>query len=191
MAPPHMETWLREHVLDRLRRPLDPRGFGVPRRFTVGTMLAAMLLYAILFSLLVAIEVPPEGIGTVALFVTFIGLSQAVLFGGRHPLRASALTGAVIGYLGIVLFVAGTMGGPRGRLDGAALLFVVILPAYVAFFAFMLGAVIACFFWLINEVFPTARPAGAAAQVEADADRPPPEAGEEPPGGAQPGEPTA
>jgi RimJ/RimL family protein N-acetyltransferase len=59
-------------------------------------MLLATLLYAVLFALMNAFNAPPIVSGAVAVWVTVVGIAQAVLFGGRKPRVASAATGAVL-----------------------------------------------------------------------------------------------
>ena len=95
---------------------------GVPRRFGIGAMMVITTMYAVLFAVLQC--APPDLFSTlamlfsyrrpsaaaaetarivlfatVAMFVTVVGVSQAVLFKGRNPRRASILTGMVLGLL--------------------------------------------------------------------------------------------
>ena len=75
---------------------------GVPRRFGVGTLLVITAFYAVLFGLLTSLGTEPalDGVSVVfivvvpTMFVTFVGIGQAVLFQGKKPRLASIVVGA-------------------------------------------------------------------------------------------------
>src|SRR4030042_2439286 len=75
-----------------------PKAVGVPRRFAVGKLMAITTLYAAVFALLSSVGAHPLVFLSVAIFVTGIGLAQALLFGGTKPRMASILAGAVLGF---------------------------------------------------------------------------------------------
>ncbi|MHB0960097.1 MAG: hypothetical protein ACYC0X_19820 [Pirellulaceae bacterium] len=72
-----------------------PHEAGFPRRFGVGTLLAVTTMFGVLFAGLQALGCPPIVFFLVILFVTVVGLGQALLFGGQHPRRASVIVGAL------------------------------------------------------------------------------------------------
>ena len=66
---------------------------GIPRRFSVGVMMLFVIMYAVLFATLTSLGVPPAWFLFITVFITGVGVSQAVLFGGRRPRDASLLAG--------------------------------------------------------------------------------------------------
>jgi hypothetical protein len=80
--------------VERVRREA-----GVPRRFGVGKLLLITAFFAVVFAVLRCLNAPWLLFVGVAGFVTIIGLSQAILYSGRRPRRASVVTGAVLGGL--------------------------------------------------------------------------------------------
>lgn len=69
--------------------------YSVPRRYDLATLMAVTLAYAVLFGTMRSCGAPPAAIGFVSLFVTLVGLGQALLFRGRNPRRASTVAGAL------------------------------------------------------------------------------------------------
>jgi hypothetical protein len=55
--------------------------------------MAVTLAYALLFGVMRFLQAPPALIGFVSLFITLVGLGQALLFRGRHPRAASLVAG--------------------------------------------------------------------------------------------------
>lgn len=76
-----------------------PRLYSVPRRYDLATLMAVTLAYALLFAAMRLWDASPAAVGVVSLFVTVVGLAQAVLFRGRHPRAASLIGGAVAWFL--------------------------------------------------------------------------------------------
>lgn len=72
-----------------------PREVGVPRRFGIGVAMIIMVMYAVLFSTLQALNFSPVPFVLVAAFFTVVGLGQMVLYGGNRPRAASIVAGAV------------------------------------------------------------------------------------------------
>ena len=66
---------------------------GIPRRFSVGVMMLFVIMYAVLFATLTSLGVPPAWFLFITVFITGVGVSQAVLFGGQRPRDASLLAG--------------------------------------------------------------------------------------------------
>jgi hypothetical protein len=94
------------HVFDP-PPPLDEgllgKPAGVPRRFSLGVMLAFTLAFAGLFWVLRLMNVEAYKVGLIALFFALVGLGQAFLFGGKKPRAASVLVG--IGYCWIAMAI--------------------------------------------------------------------------------------
>ncbi|MCA9169326.1 MAG: hypothetical protein KDB23_16745 [Planctomycetales bacterium] len=84
--------------------PDQVRVYSTPRRFDLSTVLVITTAYALGFAGLRGLRVPLQLVALVGGFVTVVGLSQAVLFGGKYPRAASILTGVVLQHLVILLF---------------------------------------------------------------------------------------
>jgi hypothetical protein len=69
--------------------------YAAPRRFDLATILVVTLAYAALFAVMRLLRWPLPMFGVVALFVTLVGVGQAVLLKGRAPRLASAVVGSV------------------------------------------------------------------------------------------------
>ena len=98
-------------LMDQLPPPV-----GVPRRFGVGSLLAVTAAFAVLLGIvrwLAGIWLGETGSAETAaimawliVFFAVVGVSQAVLFGGKKPRLASLLAGAVMGGLSpLVVFL--------------------------------------------------------------------------------------
>ena len=88
----------RQRLPPAVRRQARPplKQMGVPRRFGVGVMLVIMTMYAMLFAALK--DTDAVFFVVAAVFVTIIGLSQAILFKGHDPRKASVITGMALRY---------------------------------------------------------------------------------------------
>jgi hypothetical protein len=136
-----------------------PPAVGMPKRFTMATMMLWVTLFAIAFSVLSMIDgylghyghyAHPEYYVIVAVLMFAVGIGQMWLFGGRHPRAASVCTGAVT--LPIVcIFVDLTMGftssdsrpvGFQGHLLNCFLSIFLGIPLG-AFFGYLLGGLTA------------------------------------------------
>jgi len=69
---------------------------GVQRRFSLGALLVAVTLYSVFFALLRWHDAPPVVFVEATVFVTGVGLSQMLLFGGKRPRAASLVSGGVL-----------------------------------------------------------------------------------------------
>jgi hypothetical protein len=76
--------------------PGDPQ-VGVPRRFGVGSLLVVTAFFALLLGTMSTCGWPPPLLGSAAVFFVVIGVSQATLFKGKDPRRASILAGLAFG----------------------------------------------------------------------------------------------
>ena len=86
------------------RQPAEPA--RVPRRFGMGTLLLAVTLYGLLFSLLQATGASWGVYLVVSGYLALIALAQMLLFGGKKPRLASFVAG---GACGSVLGVCGAV----------------------------------------------------------------------------------
>jgi hypothetical protein len=71
------------------------RLYSVPRRYDLATLMAVTFAYSLLFGAMRWWQASPAAIGLVSLFVTLVGLGQALLFRGRSPRAASAVAGVL------------------------------------------------------------------------------------------------
>jgi hypothetical protein len=110
--------------------------YSAPRRFDLFTIMIVTAAYALLLSSMSALRFPPIASVFVAAFITIVGVGQAVLFGGRQPRLASAVSGTVAYFVGWVCFalmepswgmgymiipgllMSGILGSPLGYLAG-------------------------------------------------------------------------
>jgi hypothetical protein len=72
---------------------------GMPRKFSIGTLLAFTLGFAVLHSILKWFRVPTAGVLIVVGFFVAVAAGQALLFGGKQPRKASITVGALYGIL--------------------------------------------------------------------------------------------
>ena len=139
---------------------------GVPRRFGVAVMLVIMTMYAVLFAVMQ--KLPALFFVGIATFFTGVGLGQAILYEGRSPRKASAVTGMVL--YPVLLIVGAVIMAHNDRTipdpSENPLLFavVVVLAGFLVAFYFLsgfgagagylAGGLIAGVFLLFNKVQP-------------------------------------
>lgn len=86
---------------------------GSCRQFGIGHLFIIMTMYALLFSALQTLGCPPAAVVLYTLFLTAVGLGQALLYKGRRPLRASMIMGACFSVgVGVVCMIFGLASGP-------------------------------------------------------------------------------
>src|SRR5690606_7115579 len=92
--------------------------FGVPRRFGIGTILIVLAAASLLLAVLMAMGAHPLVVLCLIGFLVILAAGQALLFGGKDPRRASAVTGAAVGFIvpGIVMLVGVIQTGIRSFL---------------------------------------------------------------------------
>ncbi len=151
----------RQRMPPAVRRQAHPplKQTGVPRRFGVGVMLVIMTMYAMLFAALKNTDAVFFVLA--AVFVTIIGLSQAILFKGHDPRKASVITGMALGILfpvlaSVVVLISGIIDGKAATALIAALfplLFGVLVGGGLGAIAgYLAGLLIAGVFLLFNKV---------------------------------------
>jgi MFS family permease len=150
----------------RPAQPIRPAGpprkqTGVPRRFGVGTLLVIVTMYAVLFTVLQKTD--PAFFVLVVVFVTIIGLSQAILFKGHDPRLASMVTGMALGTLlpivtSVVVLVVAIIHGDVTEGLGAAVFTIFLgVPVGAGFgvvAGYLAGLLIAGVFLLFNKIQP-------------------------------------
>ncbi len=70
--------------------------YSAPRRFDLGTIMTVTLAYALMFGFMRFLQTKPLLIVSVGMFITLVGVAQALIFGGNKPRMASMLTGGVL-----------------------------------------------------------------------------------------------
>jgi|SRR5688572_2787923 len=97
-------------IADSLRSS-RPKVYSAPRRFDLATVFIVTVAYSLLFGGMALFQFPPIVSLAVASFITFVGVSQAILFGGKKPRAASIIVGTVI--YGVSMLVYWIILGPR------------------------------------------------------------------------------
>jgi hypothetical protein len=100
-----------ERMLVERPRLRPPKIYSAPRRFDLATIFVVTVAYSILLTGMGLLQFPPLASLIVAGFVTLIGISQALLFGGNQPRLASLLAGTVL--YSIAMLAYWLAGGPR------------------------------------------------------------------------------
>lgn len=126
---------------------------GIPRRFSVGVMMVFVTMYAALFAILTSLAVPPAAFLIITVFVTGVGVSQAVLFGGRRPRDASLLAGI---YMWMLITLAavpwlmweGTQSSDLAEIVAFNMLGSIVAGPLCGYFA---GALVASIFLFIRQ----------------------------------------
>ena len=121
--------------------------YSVPRKLDLASLFVFTTCYGILFAMMSAFQFKALSFAFAAGFLTCVGVSQAVLFGGKAPRLASSITGAF--YYGALFVVSPFLfGTPGNRLVDVS----VIIPFLVFGLAlgYLSGACIAGVF-LISD----------------------------------------
>ena len=69
--------------------------YSVPRKLDLASLFVFTMCYGILFAIMSAFQFQALSFALVAGFLTCVGFSQAVLFGGKAPRFASSITGTL------------------------------------------------------------------------------------------------
>ena len=80
-----------EHV----KTPASAKVYSVPRRYDLATVFVISFAFGLLFAGMRSMRWPPELALVTGLFISFVGVAQALLFKGSKPRLASVLAGAV------------------------------------------------------------------------------------------------
>ena len=97
------------------------RIYSVPRRLDLASLFVFTMCYGILFAVMSAFRFEALSFALVAGFLTCVGVSQAMLFGGKAPRFASSISGTL--YYGVFFVVRPFLfGTPGNRLSDIALI---------------------------------------------------------------------
>jgi hypothetical protein len=147
-----------------------PLPVGVPRRFSIGTMMILVTAFGVLFGAMKTIGVPPLVFGAIALFIGGVAACQAILFKGKMPRLASFVGGIAMFFLIGVTITVMECFTPHGFDNVFALLGAVI---GIGFGAILLGGplgyVVGCFvasIFLVRKEPEDAEPAAEAGRLE-------------------------
>jgi hypothetical protein len=143
-----------------VRQALAPEVFRVPRRYDLATLLAVTMAYACLFGVL-RIVMEPGAVIWIAGFLTTVGISQAILFGGRCPRAASVLAGmgfmaATIAFVVMIEFQQVVQTDERLLLLSIVFKFV-LLGAMLGYFGGVLVAGVFLIAHHLRRLWPTHR----------------------------------
>jgi hypothetical protein len=88
----------------------DKKAVGLPRWFSVGTLMILMCFFAVLFAIMKILDVHWIIFTGVSLFFGGVGASQSVFFKGHYPRKASWISGLFLGpVIGILMIIIGTL----------------------------------------------------------------------------------
>jgi hypothetical protein len=135
-----------------VNRPRGPVPYGVPRRFGVGTIMVVTAAFAGLLALMRWLGTSPFQVGFWVVFVSIVGLGQAVLYQGRQPRKASIVTGAIgLPMLNVVAFLRQITSRDNGLADGFVCSLLGAIPVG-AFCGYLAGGLAAGVFLVMDAV---------------------------------------
>ena len=137
-APDDAATAERERMIAQANQELSTTAVGVPRRFSLATLMLTMVTYAMLLGALRMGGTPVEAIVVLLVLFTAAGVGQPILYGGRNPRRASVVIGLVLFPLEILALIVylNTSGTYRiGGDEAAAFLILALLGGGVLGYA--------------------------------------------------------
>ena len=102
--------------------------YCVPRRYDLSSMFAISVAYALLFSILRGLSVPPTGIFLTGIFFAVVGAAQAILFEGKKPREASIIAGGVAGFIGVIVYAVVEVGMSPSTIISASMCSLVWCP---------------------------------------------------------------
>ncbi len=95
--------------------------YSVPRKLDLASLFVFTLCYGILFAIMIAFHFKALSFALVAGFLTSVGISQAVLFGGKAPRIASSITGSAF-YFALFVLSPFFFGTPWNRMADVSVL---------------------------------------------------------------------
>lgn len=87
--------------------------YSVPKRFDLASMFSISVAFAMLFSIMRALDSSPLLIAIFGIYFAAVGIAQAVLFNGDKPREASVIAGGILGCLSVIV-IAMSEGAPLG-----------------------------------------------------------------------------
>ena len=153
--PPVMATLVDESAP---RAPGRPQ-VGVPRRFSIGTLMILVTAFAVLFSLMKTLDVHPAIFVWVSVFVAGVAACQVLLFQGKNPRKASFVGGYIVGgVIGVgTAVVAGFVEQSAGTFVEALVFWFLFVALLGGPFGYLAGCVVAGIFlaWKDQDPEPT------------------------------------
>lgn len=129
-AAPDVTTLESPGKISRGNEAWDGPAVGVPRRFSLATLMLTMVTYAILLGGMRAGGIPNDWIVVVLVLFTAAGIAQPILYGGKNPRGVSVLVGLAmfpIGVLVLVMYRHLVGGNPYDVGDSVVLVFLAFL----------------------------------------------------------------
>lgn len=114
------------HFLPTVEYDVPSPQVGMPRRFSIGTMMIITFFFALLFGVLKMLGVPPMAFVAITLFVAGVAACQAILYGGKNPRKASIVGGIVI--FGVLFLLAALVAGYR---EGNVFRYITLSPCTI------------------------------------------------------------
>jgi hypothetical protein len=125
-----------------------PKPAGMPRRFSIGTLMILIALFGILFAILKICNSPPFLFAIIGIYFVVIGASQAVLFKGKKPRTASIIVGGTFAFVIYIIMSIWITHVPVAQLK--TLKDVIIVIFLGCFFGYISGCLFASIF-LVRE----------------------------------------
>jgi putative addiction module component (TIGR02574 family) len=146
-------------------RSSRPKVYSAPRRFDLATIFIVTVAYSLLFGGMTLLQFPPVASLAVAGFITFVGIGQAILFGGKKPRAASIIVGTVI--YGLSMLVYWIILGPRMYAASELLVAGTLLIIGGGILGYLAGACVGAVFMLAEFM---RRAVGSTTHAEVDAE---------------------
>ena len=117
---------------EKLPGKAAPEIYSVPRRYDLATLFVMSLAFALLFGGMRLLNWPPQAALLTGLYISLVGLGQAILFKGSAPRLASVIVSTVYWPILVVFFMV-RYGRIAYVLNGAVI--AAIWGAVVGYFA--------------------------------------------------------
>lgn len=101
--------------------------YSVPKRFDLASMFSISVAFAMLFSIMRALDCSPLLISIFGIYFAAVGIAQAVLFNGDKPREASVIAGGILGCVSVII-IAISEGAPLGAAISMAICSAVWAP---------------------------------------------------------------
>ena len=127
---------------------------GMPRRFSIGTLMIITFFFALVFGFLKMCGVPPVVFIVVVAFILIVTACQALLYGGKNPRKASYVAGFVM--YGLAVPIVATLQGEFRGADIADVIRGMLCTFFSAFFVggplgYAVGCLVAGIFLVRKE----------------------------------------
>jgi hypothetical protein len=124
-----------------------PKAVGVPRQFSVGTMMVFMTFFAVIFSIMTMLGAESPIFTGVTVFFVGVGAGQMFLFRGRDPRKSSLLSGVVMGIVSSILVaIMSWIMHSEGKDDYQATVYCILFVIFGGPLGYLAGGLIAGIF---------------------------------------------